>query len=195
MTFATAPGATPLSLEDLAGLIPALTTQGELNEFEQMNIAKGLRWAKKSRQLKSDLLAVHSLLLLHTKMFDQTWRWAGTLRTVELNIGVPIAQIHPQLSQACGNAAAQVEFATCGEREIAVRLHHKLVWIHPFRNGNGRHARLMADLFLHYRKQLPLTWGGNASLENEGAIRTEYIAALQEADRNQFARLVAFATS
>ncbi len=166
-----------------------------MNEFEQMNIAKGLRWAKKSRQLKADLLAVHSLLLLHTKMFDQTWRWAGTLRTVELNIGVPIAQIHPQLSQACRNAAAQVEFGTFGEREIAVRLHHKLVWIHPFRNGNGRHARLTADLFLHYWKQLPLTWGGSASLKNAGAIRTEYIAALQEADGNQFARLIAFATS
>jgi Fic-DOC domain mobile mystery protein B len=194
MTFTTAPGATPLSAEDVAGLIPALTTQGELNEFEQLNIAKGLRWAQKSRQLKKNLLEVPSLLLLHRRMFDETWRWAGTFRIVELNIGVPIAQIQPQLLQACGNAEAQVQFATFEEREIAIRLHHKLVWIHPFRNGNGRHARLTADLFLHFRKQPSLTWGGNA-LTNAGAIRTEYIAALQEADKNQFARLIAFATN
>ena len=142
------PGATPLDEEAIAALIPGLTTKAELNEFEAANIARALLWATTNRKLKSDLLSASGLKLLHRKMFEDTWQWAGEFRTRQTNIGVAPQKIQNDLAVLLGDIQFWLKHQTFSVEEIAVRFHHRLVWIHPFTNGNGRFSRLATDLFL-----------------------------------------------
>ena len=174
----------------MEGLIPGLTTQGELNAFEARNIASALQWALRSRTLKRELFTSSGLVLLHKRMFNITWRWAGHLRKRETYIGVTPTQIPVALAALCGDVAYQVEHQVFGWDELAVRFHHRLVLIHPFPNGNGRHARLAADLLLHYNGQTMLSWG--AGLTQSGAVRSAYLAALRQADKGDIEPLLAF---
>lgn len=191
MRLENAEGATPLDPDAIAELIPNLTTQRELNEFEARNIGLAERWAGRARGDNRDMLLVTTLRLLHAKMFDRTWRWAGQFRRVETNIGVPWIQIPIRLEQFCDNTRYQVEHQTFPWDELAVRFHHELVWIHPFPNGNGRHARLATDLLLARNGQPRFTWGSISLIENS-QVRREYIAALQEADGGDYERLMRF---
>jgi Fic-DOC domain mobile mystery protein B len=184
-------GATPLDPETLDGLLPNLTTQGELNEFEARNILLGERWALRARGDNRDVLLVTTLRRLHEKMFNMTWRWAGQFRRIETNIGIPWTQIFMHLEQLCGNIRYQVEHQVFPWDELGVRFHHKLVFIHPFPNGNGRHARLAADLLLLRNGQARFTWGSQ-SLVEQSSVRQEYITALREADAGNYERLLHF---
>ena len=76
--------------------------------------------------------------------------------------------------------------------EIAVRTHHRLVSIQPFRNGNG-HARFMADLYMHANGQARLPWGSGENLGADSVDRKAYIRALQAADRHDIQPLLEFA--
>jgi Fic-DOC domain mobile mystery protein B len=186
------PGATPLDADELASLIPGhITTQGELNEWEQLNIVQGDQWARKQRK---EILNESFLRQLHRQMFGETWKWAGEFRKTDKNIGVDWLKIGVELKKLLDDAHYQVEHASYLPDEIAVRFHHRLVAIHPFPNGNGRHARLMADLLVE-RLGLPrFTWGSR-SLVDANDTRMTYIAALQAADRHDIAPLLAFARS
>lgn len=191
MKFEDAPGATPLDPDAQAGLIPALSTQAELNEFEERNILAAARWARGSRSLRVDYPNVTALKLLHRRMFDRTWRWAGEFRRVDTNIGIDWTRIPMELHGHCGNTRAWIDYRSYLWDELAVRFHHELVAIHPFLNGNGRHGRLATDILLRQHGQAPFTWGSR-SLIAAGAARGEYIAALREADAGLFDRLLAF---
>jgi Fic-DOC domain mobile mystery protein B len=175
-------GATPLDEETLQGLIPGLTTHGELDEFEQANITRALMWAEQSRRLKKDLLSVSGLILLHKKMFEDVWKWAGEFRTRQTNIGVSPKVIQNDLAILLGDMKYWIENKTYSLEEIAIRFHHRLVWIHPFPNGNGRFARLATDLFLRHHGLPSFTWGRH-NLGSVGELRSKYIKALQVADR------------
>jgi Fic-DOC domain mobile mystery protein B len=188
-------GATPLEPEDLEKLIPDLTTRAELNAAEQANIVRALVWARGNRALRRELLSVGGLQRLHQQMFGAVWKWAGEIRTRELNIGIEAYRIRQELGQLCGDVAYWTAHQTFPSPEIAVRFHHRLAWVHPFLNGNGRHARLAGDLWLEYHGQPPLPWGGRADLVEASPHRDEYIASLREADRANFERLLRFATS
>jgi len=195
MEFHYAPGATPLDPDEAAGLVPThITTQGDLNAWEQANILQGDRWA--GRQKKRDLLDEGFVRELHKKMFDQTWQWAGTFRKSNKNIGVDWPQISLKLRDLLDNTRYQIEHQVFDPDEIVVRFHHQLVWIHAFPNGNGRHARLMADI-LTVRLGLPrMTWGGGTvALTSVGAVREAYLTALRAADRGHFESLIQFAYS
>ena len=186
------PGATPLDADELASLIPGhITTQGELNEWEQLNIAQGENWSRKQRK---EILNEGFLRQLHKQMFGETWKWAGEFRKTDKNIGVDWLQIGVELKKLLDDAHYQIEHASYLPDEIAVRFHHRLVAIHPFPNGNGRHARLMADLLVERLGQPRFTWGSR-SLADESETRQRYIAALQAADRRDIAPLLAFARS
>lgn len=185
---------TPLDPDEEAELIPGITTRGELNAFEQRNILAAVVWARRSRKLRNDPLNIDSLALLHKRMFDQTWRWAGQFRRTGKNIGVEPHHIRTQLRQLCGDGNYWIDNEIYPLAHSAVRFHHRLVWIHPFPNGNGRHARLVADLIMYFHKQPVFTWGG-ASLDVEGETRNRYLALLREADRGQYDSLIAFATA
>jgi Fic-DOC domain mobile mystery protein B len=187
-----APGATPLDPDELAGLIPGhIATQGELNEWEQQNIQVGDDWARKQRK---DILSDDFLRQLHRRMFGETWRWAGEFRRSDKNIGVDWLHIGVELRKLLDDVRFQVEHGSYPSDEIAVRFHHRLVAIHPFANGNGRHARLMADLLVERLGRPRFTWG-SVNLVDAGETRQRYIAALHAADANDIAPLLAFARS
>lgn len=183
MKITYAPGATPITDDDLEGLIPNVSLQAELNEFEAANIAQAELWAPKSRNMKRDLLSVTGLKNLHKKMFGETWKWAGELRKSQTIPGVEVHRIQSELGRLLGDVNYWIENKTFSLDEIAIRFHHRLVWIHPFPNGNGRFSRFAADLLLIYNKQLRFTWG-SANLIKVSDERSKYIKALQKADKD-----------
>ena len=195
MKFQYAPRATPLDPDEAAGLVPThITTQGDLNAWEQANITQGDRWAM--RQKKRDLLDEAFIRELHLQMFDKTWQWAGTFRHSNKNIGVDWTQVAVRLRNLLDNSKYQIEKQVFDFDELAVRFHHQLVWIHAFPNGNGRHARLMADLLAMRLGRPRLTWGaGEATITSVMVLRDQYLAALRLADQGEFKDLIAFARS
>ncbi|PCI50028.1 MAG: cell filamentation protein Fic [Moraxellaceae bacterium] len=145
-------GATLLDSDEKEGLRFAhITTRGELDQLEQANIVEGLRWLKK--QNNTDTLSVKFVCDLHKRLFGQVWKWAGTFRQLhnglaEKNIGVDPIQIAIQLRQLLDDTRYWIAHKTYRSIELAARFHHKLVSIHAFPNGNGRHSRIMADAIL-----------------------------------------------
>ena len=185
------PGATPLDPDEAAGLIPShITTHGQLNEWELVNIVEGERWAF-SRKGKN-LLSIEFLRRLHQRMFGDTWRWAGTFRSTEKNIGIDPARIQPALLDLFKDVAAQLEHQSYSLDEIAARFSHRLVSIHPFANGNGRLSRTMADLLLVHYGAGRFSWGAGTNLVAESDTRQGYLAALRAADARDYAPLLAF---
>ncbi|MGI4787208.1 MAG: mobile mystery protein B [Janthinobacterium lividum] len=185
--------ATPLTNDERAGLIPAwITYRHELNEVEQANIADGRLWA--FRQQRREPLEERFLRDLHKRMLGDVWNWAGHYRKTERNIGVPAWRIAPELRSLLDDSRLWIAQTVFEPDEIAVRFHHRLVSIHPFPNGNGRHSRLMADLLVARLGGVSFTWGG-ASLNSPSQVRSQYIEALRQADRHDMTTLIKFARS
>ncbi len=181
-------GATPLSLDDMQGLkLGYVTTQAELNRVEQNNIKK------------RSCLNITFAFELHKKMFGNVWVWAGQQRVSDKNIGVPWSQITTQLDTLFKNSKYWIDNKIYTLTEVGARVHHKLVYIHPFANGNGRHARRFTDILLEQNYESPFSWGSKALKENDlgqpNEIRKKYIRALQEADNKNFSPLIDFVTS
>lgn len=188
-----APGATPLDPDEIAGLIPqGITTVEALNTYEAENILAAMDWLETARA--KDPLSDDFLRELHRRMFDRTWRWSGRYRTTEKNIGIDPKDIAVQVRDLTRNCRAQIEGHAMPLDHIAARFHHRLVWIHPFANGNGRHARLATDLLLESHASEPFTWGA-ADLDHHGPVREAYIQALRQADRNELEPLIRFVRS
>ncbi len=186
------PGATPLDADELASLIPRhITAQGELNEWEQLNIEQGEAWARRQRK---DILDEAFVRELHQQMFGETWSWAGSFRKSDKNIGAEWQQVGVKLRNLLDDVRYQIDNATYPPDEIATRFHHRLVAIHPFPNGNGRHARVMADLLVQQLGQPRFTWGRKSLTEATDA-RTRYIEALRAADSGDIGPLMAFVRS
>jgi Fic-DOC domain mobile mystery protein B len=184
--------ATPLTAEEREQLIPSyITLRHELNEAEQVGIEEADRWAFSRRR---DVLSEAFLLSLHRRMFKDVWQWAGRFRTTARNIGIEAYRIGVELRQLTDDTRYWVEHETYPADEIAVRFHHRLVAIHPFPNGNGRHARLVGDLLAVRLGQERFTWG-RANLVDAHATRRDYVAALRAADQHEIAALLAFARS
>ncbi len=185
--------ATPLEPEEREGLLQTwITYRSELNEAEQANIAAGAAWAY--RQRRRDVLTEAFIKQLHGRMFGDVWAWAGDFRRTECNIGIDPARIPVELRMVLGDARYWVENETYPPDEIAVRLHHRLVAIHPFPNGNGRTTRLIADILAVRLEQEPFTWG-RVSLTDVSETRARYIAVLRAADDHNITRLLEFARS
>jgi Fic-DOC domain mobile mystery protein B len=180
-------GNTPIRPEDAEQLIPQISTMAELNEYEALNILEGQRWAFSPRSMNSeDPLQESYVRLLHGKMFDQVWKWAETYRRHELNIGCDPGEITQRIPQLLANTKYWLENKIFAIDECLLRFHHQLVSrIHPFPNGNGRHARMMTDVIAVKRGQREFTWGTGANLVKEGGARTAYLAALRALDANE----------
>jgi Fic-DOC domain mobile mystery protein B len=163
---------------------------GELNLWEQANILKAEEWAFSHR--RKDVLDVAFLREVHRRMFDETWTWAGTFRKTGKNIGVPAHEISTSLFNLLNDVQYWLNHGTYQLDEIAARFHHRLVAIHPFPNGNGRHGRLMADLLLRNRGAEPFTWG-RGDLQASSTARDQYLKALKAADAGDVGPLVQFA--
>jgi len=174
-------GATPIDRDDMKGLILHLTTQAELNEAEAANILAARIRAVDDRRLRRILLTPLGLRTLHGYMFNQVWEWAGRYRVNDPSIGSDWSLIPEEVAQLCEDAAAWHVHGSYDWPERAIRFHHRLVKIHPFVNGNGRHARLVADLMLRYHGLQELEWP---------ADRTAYISALRSADDHEYRPLL-----
>jgi Fic-DOC domain mobile mystery protein B len=186
---------TPLTPEEHDGLIPNLATHEELNEWERDNILQARQWALVDRQLtRSDPMSENYIRELHRRMFGQTWRWAGAYRKTEKNLGVPVAHIREGLAQVLGNAKYWLENKTYDVDESAIRFHYELVVIHAFPNGNGRHARLIADI-VATKYGCPVFSWGSKDLISPGESREAYLTALRAADNGDMRGLLRFARS
>ena len=185
-------GGTKLTGEEREGLIPSyITLRSELNEAEQANILEAEEWAFAR---KRDLLEEEFLNNLHKRMYGNVWRWAGRYRTSGKNIGIDAYRIPTELRQLLDDCRYWIENGTYESDEISVRFHHRIVSIHCYPNGNGRHARLAADLLLKSMGQERFSWGGK-NLVDVGETRGRYIAALQTADEHDIGPLLEFVRS
>lgn len=190
--FTSDDNSTPLTPEEREGLKPKwITLRRELNEFETRNILDAEMWLATHRQ--SDVLNDTFLMRLHKRMFGQVWKWAGEYRATERNIGVAPYQIPVKLKALFDDVKFWIENRTFPNLEIAVRLHHRLVLIHPFPNGNGRISRLMADLLMQQLGEPRLYWG-DGNLTDITDLRKKYIEALHAADSGNYMELIKFVT-
>lgn len=192
MQFDYAPGATPIDPDEALGLIPKhIKTQADLNAWEELNIVEGADWIARQKIIQG--LNAGLIRELHHRMFNKTWLWAGTFRKSAKNIGMDWTQITVALKNLLDNTIYQIENKAMPIDEIAVRFHHRLVLIHPFPNGNGRHARLIADALIVNLGGTRFSWGGNATISGLNIVRKNYLSALRAADQGDIMPLMQFA--
>ena len=187
-------GQTPLSDEEKNGLrIETITTHGELDEHEQRNIEKAIEWTIHNKFSTDQILSEKFIKELHKKMFSEIWTWAGSFRQSEKNIGVPWVTVPIELRQLLDDTKYWIENKTFPPDDIAIRFKHRLVNIHCFPNGNGRHSRIMADIIIDsiFNKEI-FSWH-NSNMVKAGEVRTKYIAAIREGDKGNIEPLIEFA--
>jgi Fic-DOC domain mobile mystery protein B len=189
-------GQTPLNEEEKEGLrIPSITTREELDEFEQLNIEKAIQWTFGKKLKAEQLYSEKFIKELHMRMYGEVWKWAGKYRTSEKNIGIKSYLITVELKQLLDDALFWHENNTYDPDEMAIQFKHRLVSIHCFANGNGRHSRLMADLIIEKLYNTKFFSWGSANLVNATEARNNYIQAVRKADDNDIQPLIAFAKS
>lgn len=188
------PGATPLNPNEVAGLKPSyISTQSELNAAEQDNILQGEKWAFARK--RKNFLTEKFMRELHRKMFGHVWSWAGQYRTSDKSIGVAWFRIPEEMNKLIGDIGYWITHETFPLDEIAARMHHRLVWIHPFPNGNGRWARVMSDVLLFTLDRERFSWGSGlrgGTLGEHGEARAAYIHSLKMADARKYDELLRF---
>ena len=187
-------GQTPLDEDEKEGLrIKSLTTRGELDELEQLNIEKAIEWTMTRKQKPEKILTHDFVRLLHYKMFGDVWKWAGEFRHTNKNLGCDWQQVGILLRQLNDDGAYWLENKTFSDTEIALRYKHRIVSIHCFPNGNGRHSRLMADVIISHIFRRPVfAWGGTY-LSDNGEARKNYLIAVRQADKGDLKPLIDFA--
>jgi Fic-DOC domain mobile mystery protein B len=189
-------GQTPLDEDEKEGLlIKSITTRSDLDEFEQLNIEKAVEWTLGKNLSVEKILTVEFIKDLHKRMFGDVWKWAGEYRRTNKNIGVDKYDIAVNLIDLLRDTNLWVKDKVFDEDQIAVRFSHRIVKIHLFPNGNGRHSRLIADILISQgfgKKEF--TWG-QSNLTEKGNEREKYLSALRLADDNQYSELIKFAGS
>lgn len=186
-------GQTPLDEDEKEGLlIKTISTHGELDEFEQANIQQAIEWSIRNKFTKQEILTEAFILLLHRKMFNEVWDWAGRIRKTNKNIGVDKYKITVELKNTIDDCNYWIENKIFESDEIAIRFSHKIVQIHIFPNGNGRHSRLIADIITSDIFNKPVfTWGRN-DLSKKGNFRKKYLEAIYKADEGIYQPLIVF---
>ena len=191
MAFEYPPRATPLDHGETDGLkARSIETRGQLDHFEQLNLQEGLRWLSNTR--KRDPLCETFVRELHKRMFGEVWMWAGSFRITEKNIDVDPTQISVEIRKLLDDARHWIDKNTYKSVEFAAYLHHRLVTVHPFPNGNGRHARIFTDTVRQWeRGEHPVSWLGD-EMQHAGAVRERYIRSLRMANAGDYSELIAF---
>jgi Fic-DOC domain mobile mystery protein B len=189
-------GQTPLDEDEKEGLlIKSIATRGELDEFEQKNIEDAIQWSLARKFKTEQILSESFIKQLHIRMYSSVWKWAGEYRKTNKNIGVDKLEITTALRSLIDDAKYWLENSVYEPDEFAIRFKHRLVRVHCFPNGNGRHSRMIADIIIEKIYQLPVfTWGG-ASLSVDMDIRSQYLKAIRKADKGDFDLLLKFARS
>jgi Fic-DOC domain mobile mystery protein B len=189
-------GQTPLDEDEKEGLlIKTIATRGELDEFEQQNIEQAIAWTLNRSFRKEAILVEEFVTSIHKRMYGDVWKWAGNFRKTGKNIGIDKWQIPTALRSLLDDTKYWIDNGTFNPDEIAIRFKHRIVSIHCFANGNGRHSRLMADIIIEkVFKQPVFTWGA-ANLIKQGDTRSAYLTAIKAADAGNINLLVKFARS
>jgi Fic-DOC domain mobile mystery protein B len=189
-------GQTPLDEDEKEGLlIQTIATREELDEFEQLNIEEALQWVITKSFNAETVLTEKFICNLHKRMYGSVWSWAGKFRKTNKNLGVDKWQIPLTIKTLCDDSLFWMKNNTYFPDEIAIRFKHRLVSIHCFPNGNGRHNRLMADIIVNNIYQLPVfSWGTN-DIMHQYDSRSSYLMAVKEADNQRFQPLIEFARS
>ncbi len=189
-------GQTPLDEDEKEGLlIPTIATREELDEFEQQNIEEALQWIL-TRSFKEETVLTEKFICnLHKRMYGSVWSWAGKFRKTDKNLGIDKWQIPVALKTLCDDSLFWIRNKTYSAEEIAIQFKHRIVSIHCFPNGNGRHSRLMADIIINKIYDLPMFSWGTGDLVYQGDTRSTYLKALKEADNDIFQPLIEFAKS
>ena len=187
-------GQTPLDEDEKEGLlIRTITTRGELDEFEQNNIDEAQSWILSRNFTSHQVLSENFIRNLHKRMFGSVWQWAGEFRTTNKNIGSDKFSIGIALKHLIDDCKYWIENESFTQDEIAIRFSHRIVKIHCFPNGNGRHSRLIGDILNEkVFGNNPFTWGGS-NLTNTSELRKKYINALKSADIGDYTDLIKFA--
>ena len=187
-------GQTPIEAEEKAGLkIKTITTQGELDEFEQLNIEKAVEWTIHAKLTPEKMLTEKFVKDLHKRMFGDVWKWAGEFRQTEKNLGISWTQIGVELRNLLDDTKYWIEHNTYSSEEIAIRFKHRIVSIHCFPNGNGRHSRMMADLIMESIFNQEIFSWQQSNMVKADDTRKAYIKSLKEADHGSINPLIEFA--
>lgn len=189
-------GQTPIDEDEKEGLlIETITTKGELDEFEQQSIEEALQWVFGKKFKAKEVFTEKFICILHKRMYGHVWAWAGDFRKTNKNIGIDKFQIPMNLKVLCDDALYWIENQTYSPEEIAIRFKHRIVSIHCFPNGNGRHSRMMGDIIIEkIFDQEPFSWGAvNLSKANDS--RAAYLKAVKQADQGNYQPLLDFARS
>jgi len=186
-------GETPLEDEEKEGIkIKTISSKSELNEFEQQNIEDALAWITRKNLNQETILSQKFIRQVHHQMFKNVWKWSGKFRKSDKNIGTHHKEISVSLKILCDDTSYWIENKTFEPDEIAIRFKHKLVSIHCFPNGNGRHSRLMADIIIEkVFGEKVFTWGMHSNISSI-QLRETYIKSIRAADQNNFAPLLKF---
>ena len=186
-------GQTALDEDEKEGLkVLSISTRGDLNEFEQQNIQKAVEWTLYRKFKVEEVLSEKFVKALHKRMFWDVWKWAGSFRDSNKNLGVDKYLIGVELQKLLDDCSFWISKKTFNTDEIAVRFSHRIVAIHCFANGNGRHSRLIADILINILGNEVFTWGrGNLTQTSE--LRKKYIDALKAADEGDYSLLIKFA--
>ena len=179
--------------DDISGLLLDTSKQYTLQDvylYEAKNITKAtLKYLSAKPDNKKAPFSVEWFLELHKDMFGDVWDWAGKLRQVELSIGVKAYLVSTELKKLVDDLEYWHTNKTFDTIEIASRLHHRAVQIHPFKNGNGRWSRMLANIYLKQNGLNPTKWNENL-LSKENPHRDDYIKALKKADNNDYSELI-----
>lgn len=187
-------GQTPLDEEEKEGLkIKSITTQRELDEFEQLNIEKAVEWTIHTKLKPEKILTEKFVKDLHKRMYGDVWKWAGEFRKSKKNIGISWIRIGIELKNLMDDTKYWIENNTYSPDEIAIRFKHRLVSIHCFPNGNGRHSRMMADIIMESIFDEDLFTWHQSKMVKANETRKEYINALRKADNGNVKPLIEFA--
>lgn len=189
-------GQTPLEEDEKLGLrIGLITNRGELDEYEQQNIEIAIQWIM-GRSFKHDVVFTETFIRnIHKRMYSEVWSWAGEFRKSQKSIGIDFWKISIELRKLLEDARYWYENNTYPPDEMALRFKHRIVSIHCFSNGNGRHSRLMADIIIEkLYEQAVFSWGA-ANLSKSSDARKEYLKAVKAADKGEYSLLLAFARS
>ena len=180
-------GETPL--DDLSGALVDIKTRQELDELEHKNNNKAYaKYLLMNPSKKALPMTYQSLCEIHKDMFGEVWSWAGEKRTSEKNLGVSPVKIGSEIHRFL-HELHQWEKEGAPPSEIAAKMHHRLVAVHPFENGNGRWARLVTNLYLHKNGQPLIQWPTDPDFV-EKVFRPQYLAALKSADKGDYKPLL-----
>lgn len=180
-------------LDDISGLKLDTSKQYTMDEiylYEAKNITQAtLKYLSLVPDKKLAPFAFEWFLLLHKEMFGEVWEWAGKLRQEELSIGVKAYLVSTEFKKLVDDLAFWEENKSFDVIEIASRIHHRAVQIHPFLNGNGRWSRMLANIYLKQNGLQPTKWNENL-LSKENLHRDDYIKALKKADNGDYKDLI-----